>query len=187
MATLLKVFNSWYNNTDMFTYQHVKARPHLYANANKACGMVTNAKRLLVQHSPHEWTIKHSIGSSLAARMNICPHQYDGERIFLWSTDSRRIVFVCSSNIRRISKWRWMLFTYTFTLCVLCAFSRLFRIRIQMWTRLNLAYWFWTDVATQSTRLKPVSLLSLEQWRHYSSTYPPIKGRRVGQNFFILL
>ncbi len=84
-----------------------------------------NAKKLLVQRSPHKRTSKRSAGHSLAARMNVRPHQYDCEHIFLWCTDSRQIVFACLPNIRRISEWRWMLFTYTSTLCFLRAFLRL--------------------------------------------------------------
>ncbi len=66
----------------------------------------------------------HLYANSLAARMNVRPHPYDGELIFLWSTDSRRIAFACLPNIRRISEWRQMLFAYTSTLCVSCALSR---------------------------------------------------------------
>ncbi len=85
--------------------------------------MPTNAKKLLVQCLPHKRTSKHSAGYSLAAWTNVRPHQYDCKRIFLWSTDSRRIAFVCSPNICCISEWRWMLFAYMTTLCVLRVFS----------------------------------------------------------------
>ncbi len=99
--------------------------------------MRTNTKKLLVQRSPHKWTSKRSTGCSLAIRMSVCPHQYDCERIFLWSTDSRWIAFACSRNIHHISEWRQMLFVYTSTLCVLHVFSRSFCVRVQMWTRLK--------------------------------------------------
>ncbi len=39
--------------------------------------MRTNAKKLLVQRSPHKRPSKHSAGYSLAARMNVRSHQYD--------------------------------------------------------------------------------------------------------------
>ncbi len=55
--------------------------------------MRTNAKKLLVQHSPHKRMSKPSAGYSLVAWMNVHPHRYDCERIFLLSTDSRRIAF----------------------------------------------------------------------------------------------
>ncbi len=80
--------------------------------------MRMNAKNLLVQRLPHKRTSKCSAGHSLAVRMNVCPHQYDCECIFLWSTDSRRIAFACSPNIHRISERRRMLFAYMSTLCV---------------------------------------------------------------------
>ncbi len=63
-------------------------------------------------------TSKHSAGYSLTAWMNVRPHEYDCERIFLWSTDSRHVVFACLPNIHRISEWRRMLFAYMSTLCV---------------------------------------------------------------------
>ncbi len=74
--------------------------------------MPTNTKKLLVQHSLHKRTSKCFTGYSLAARMNVRPHQYDGERIFLWSTDSRWIAFAEHTPHKR------MLFAYTSTLCV---------------------------------------------------------------------
>ncbi len=98
----------------------VEARPHLYTN--KTCGTEANAKKLLVQHSPHKRTSKRSAGYSLAARMNVCPHQQDGERIFLWSTDSRQIAFTCSPNICR----KWMKVNavrlHIYIMCFACVF-----------------------------------------------------------------
>ncbi len=99
--------------------------------------MPMNVKKLLVQHSPNKRMSKRSAGYSLVARMNVRLHQYDCEHIFLWSTDSRRIVFACLPNIRHISEWRRMLFAYTSTLCVSHAFLHSFRIHVQMWTRLK--------------------------------------------------
>ncbi len=101
----------------------LKARPHLYMNAKKACRTKANAKTLLVQCLPHKRLSKHSAGHSLAAWMNVHSHQFDCERIFLWSTDSRRIAFACLPNTRHISEWMWMLFAYMSTLCVSHAFS----------------------------------------------------------------
>ncbi len=98
--------------------------------------MRTNAKKLLVQHLPHKRTSKHSAGHLLAARMNVRTHQYDCECIFLYSTNSRRIAFACSPNIRRMNEWKRMLFTYTSTLCILHVFLRSFHVCVQMWTRL---------------------------------------------------
>ncbi len=98
--------------------------------------MPTNAKKLLVQCLPHKRTSKYSTDYSLAVLMNVHPHQYNGEHIFLWSTDSRWTAFTCSPNIRRISEWKRMLFAYTSILRVLRAFSYLFCIRVQMWTLL---------------------------------------------------
>ncbi len=68
--------------------------------------MRTNAKKLLVRHSPHKRMSKHSAGYSLTVQMSVRLHQYDCEHIFLWSTDSRRIAFACLPNIRRISEWK---------------------------------------------------------------------------------
>ncbi len=107
--------------------------------------MPTNAKKLLVQCSSYKQTSKCSAGYSLTARMNVRPHQYDGEHIFLWSTNSRWIAFACSPNIHRISEWRQILFAYTSTLCVSHAFSRSFCIRIQTWMRLNVNKTSMTD------------------------------------------
>ncbi len=101
--------------------------------------MPMNAKKLLVQCLPHKRTSKSSTSYSLAARTNVSPHQYDGELIFLWSTDFRWIAFACSPNIYRISEWRRMLFAYKSTLCVSRAFSHLFCVCVQMWTQLNAA------------------------------------------------
>ncbi len=95
-------------------------------------------KKLLVQRSPHKQTSKHSAGYSLAARMNVRPHQYDGERTFLWSTNSRRIAFACSPNIHRISEWRRMLFAYTSTLCILRVFAFISHLRTDVDTALHI-------------------------------------------------
>ncbi len=64
----------------------VKARPHLYANANKACEPEVNANECqkvacsaFVTQANEQACSSHS----LAARMNVPPHQYDCECIFL--------------------------------------------------------------------------------------------------------
>ncbi len=44
--------------------------------------MPKNAKRLLVQHSPHKQTIKCCSGYSWAVWMNVHPHQYDARTYF---------------------------------------------------------------------------------------------------------
>ncbi len=102
-------------------------RVHIYTRTRTTYAgprrMRTNAKKLLVQRLPRKQTSKRSAGYLLAARMSVRSHQYDCERIFLRSTDSRQIAFACSPNIRYISEWRQMLFAYTFTLCISHAFS----------------------------------------------------------------
>ncbi len=99
----------------------LKAHPHLYTNANKACGTEANANEcqkvacLAFATQANEEVFRWSF-CWLPEWMYI--HHYDYKRIFLWSTDSRRTVFACSLNICHISEWRWMLFAYTSTLCV---------------------------------------------------------------------
>ncbi len=91
--------------------------------------MPTNAKKLLVQHSPHKRMSKRSAGYLLAVRMNVRPHQYNSEHIFLWTTDSRQIVFACSSNSECCSPTRPH-----------NAFRVRFRVHIQMWMQFKQTY-----------------------------------------------
>ncbi len=139
----------------------LKARLHLYANANKACGTKMNANEcqkvacsaFATQANKQAFCwlfVGCSNGFSYPSHprcstwrrcqtrkwQSVHSHQYDCERIFLWSTDFRRIASACSLNICRISEWRRMLFAYTFTLCVSHVFLGSFRICVQMWTRL---------------------------------------------------
>ncbi len=60
----------------------------------------------------------------------------DCERIFLWSTDSKQIVFSCSPNIRRTNECYSQRLGYMSTLTFLLFPHSSFGIRIQMWTRL---------------------------------------------------
>ncbi len=104
----------------------VKARSHLYANANKARGTEANANecqkvaclafatqankqvfRWLFVGCPNGFSYpSHPRCSTWKwcrswKWWSVHPHQYDCERIFLSSTDSKWIAFACSSNIRR--------------------------------------------------------------------------------------
>ncbi len=61
--------------------------------------------------------------------------------IFLWSTESKQIVFDCSSNVGRINQCCSQRLGYTSTLTFLLLPYASFGIRIQMWIRLKV-YWY---------------------------------------------
>ncbi len=86
--------------------------------------MRTNAKKLLVQHLPLKRTSKHSAGHSLAARMNVCPHQYDCEHFFL-STNSRQIAFACLHKRMKANAVRLHVHIMRFA----CVFTFVLRLR----------------------------------------------------------
>ncbi len=111
------------------------AHPHLYANANKACGTEANAKEC-----------QKVACSAFTAQANEqafhwsfvgCPNECISTSVWLWTYFSLKYRLQMDGirllpNIHRISEWRWMLFAYTSTLCILCAFSHSFRICVQM-------------------------------------------------------
>ncbi len=87
----------------------IKAHPHLYANANKACGTEANANKC-----------QKDACSAFAAQVNKqafcwlfvgCPNECTSTSVWWWTYFSlkyrlRQKAFACSLNIRRISEWR---------------------------------------------------------------------------------
>ncbi len=120
------ILYSWDSHENTFTT--VKAHPHLYANANKACGTKANANEC-----------QKVAYSAFAAQANEqafhwsfvgCPNEYTSTLVWLRTYFSLKYRLQTDSihlftNIHHISEWRQMLFAYMTTLCVSCAFSHL--------------------------------------------------------------
>ncbi len=125
-----------------YVFANIKAHSHLYANTNKACGterMPTNAKKLVVQCPSHKRMSKRSAGYSLPAQMNVCPHQYDCERIFLWSTDSRWIVFAKHTPHKRMKANAVRLHVHI--MCFVCVFVFILRLHTDVDAALDTSWW----------------------------------------------
>ncbi len=77
------------------------------------------------------------IQCSFLKRQSIHPHQYDCARIFLWCTDSKRIVFGCSPNVCYLNKYCSLHLGYTSTSIFHFRMPRLFSrcIHVQMLTQ----------------------------------------------------
>ncbi len=124
------------NPFNLYSIAKLKACPHLYANANKACGMGANANECQkvacsafgtqVNEQAFRWLF---IG---------CPNEYMSTSVQLRTYFSLKYRLQMDSVclFAEHTPHKRMLFAHTSTLCVLHAFSHLFRVRIQMWARL---------------------------------------------------